>query len=141
MEDGLINTQDNINAIKYTVNAHQVASDGTWVKLVKENNEGTQVSSSPAMIIRGLEEWAPPWSNFNFQISAYPAGSYGHSVDVAGDDDAIINPVTTTVSYPMGLRTGVSANFISEVLVRMRTTSLRQQLIVWCLVAGLLVKL
>ena len=50
-----------------------------------------------------------PMDNFNYPINAYPAGSYGYSVTPA--NGAVSRAGDTTVNYPAGLGTSVSANF------------------------------
>ena len=101
--NNIISDQNGMNAITYSVSANPLADQGTWKKWISGTN------GSSAMILKGLAEWAAPRSNFNFPISAYPAGSYGYSVGVAGEDGQVQSPVTTNVSYPAGLGTSVPA--------------------------------
>ena len=53
--------------------------------------------------------------NFNFPISAYPAGQYGYSVAnapaVEGEQQTQRADAQVTVNYPAGLGTAVNANF------------------------------
>ena len=102
-----INTQPQINAITYTVNANPVTNGGTWVANgTNANNAFNQFGGEHMDAVLG-----PTINGYNYPINVYPAGNYGYSVTPAEDGAAARAGETVTVNYPAGLGTSVSANF------------------------------
>ena len=102
-----ITSQDQMNGITYTVNTDPLAQGGTWVA----NNYSSGQNSAYNQFGQHMDViLGSTIIGYNYPINVYPAGNYGYSVTPA--DGVVGRAGETTVNYPAGLGTSVSANFI-----------------------------
>ena len=102
---GTIASETDMNNITYQVNTDPLATGGTWVA----NNYSSGQNSAFNQFGQHMDTvLGPTIIGYNYPINVYPAGNYGYSVTPAGDAGRVGE---TTVNYPAGLGTSVSANF------------------------------
>lgn len=105
-----INTQPQINAITYTVNADPTEATGTWSANRTGSNSACNQFGQHKDSVLGTTT-----NGYNYPINVYPAGSYGYTVSAASSEEvqSKADP-QVTVNYPAGLGTSVAANFKND---------------------------